>query len=99
VYCLLEVLRVLSAKHSDWNLLSLIGTHLFICCRHDDDPAGDIHCQVGSDCGYAGGDNGYSDELDCGIRIHASAGATVNLHFTQMNLEGGKHIKSLSFDK
>lgn len=56
---------------------------------HDDDPAGDIHCEHDLDCGLAGGDNGYSDNLDCGVRLHAGQGETVNLHFTQMNLEGG----------
>jgi hypothetical protein len=31
---------------------------------------------------------GYGDNLDCGVRIRAPAGATVNLHIVQMNLEG-----------
>lgn len=29
------------------------------------------------------------DNLDCGVRIRAPKGQTVNVHFTQMNLEGG----------
>lgn len=33
---------------------------------------------------YLSGDN-----LDCGVRIRAPKGQTVNVHFTQMNLEGG----------
>ena len=56
---------------------------------HDDDPAGGVHCATASDCGAVGGDNGYSDDLDCGVRIHAPKDSTVNIHFTQMNIEGG----------
>ena len=36
---------------------------------HDDDPAGNVHCDDPRDCGMIGGDNGYSDNLDCGVRI------------------------------
>ena len=56
---------------------------------HDDDPAGGVHCNSPTACGAVGGDNGYGDNLDCGVRIHAPKDSTVNLHFTQMNIEGG----------
>ena len=29
------------------------------------------------------------NNLDCGVRIRAGKGETVNFHFTEMNLEGG----------
>ena len=51
---------------------------------HDDDP---------TDGNVVAGDNtyqqGYGDNLDCGVRIRARKGETVNIHFTEMNLEGG----------
>jgi hypothetical protein len=56
---------------------------------HDDDPAGNVQCTNPNDCGGVGGDNGYSDNLDCGVRIRAPKDSTVNIHFTQMNIEGG----------
>ena len=32
---------------------------------------------------------GYSDNMDCGVRIHADQpGQRINLHFSQLNLEG-----------
>ena len=56
---------------------------------HDDSVHEVRHCVNAQDCGTEGGNNGYGDNLDCGVRIHAPKGATVNVHFTQMNLEGG----------
>lgn len=58
---------------------------------HDDAPGGAVNCQNGG-CGSGTGGaaaNGYGDNLDCGVRIRAPKGATINVHFTQMNLEGG----------
>lgn len=58
-----------------------------------DDAVGNTHCDKPGDCGGAdpkGGanKNGYSDNLDCGVRLHAPRGYTINVHFTQMNIEG-----------
>ena len=56
---------------------------------HDDAPAR-VNCQNGG-CGTTGDSaaTGYGDNLDCGVRIRAPKGSTINLHFTQMNLEAG----------
>ena len=48
---------------------------------HDDDPT-----DVVSQSEYT---TGYGNNLDCGVRIRAGKGETVNFHFTEMNLEGG----------
>jgi hypothetical protein len=59
-----------------------------------DDQVGHVQCgSVGAKCGHldakGGADiNGYSDDLDCGVRLHAPRGQTINVHFTQMNIEG-----------
>lgn len=58
-----------------------------------DDAIGNKHCVNAHDCGGLdpkGGSNinGYSDNLDCGVRLHAPKGQTINVHFTQMNIEG-----------
>ena len=61
---------------------------------HDDAPDGDVDCSSGH-CGdwTALGAAGYSDNMDCGVRIHAEQpGQKINLHFTQLNLEGPAHI-------
>jgi hypothetical protein len=52
---------------------------------HDDD--------VSTGTSYENGvaqqhNQGYGDNLNCGVRIRAPPGATVNLHIVQMNLEG-----------
>ena len=47
---------------------------------HDDD----VHTSKS----YNDGGKSYGDNLDCGVRIRAGKGGTVNLHIVQMNLEG-----------
>lgn len=58
-----------------------------------DDMVGNRHCTTARDCGGTDGkggkdQNGYSDNLDCGVRLRAKKGETINVHFTQMNIEG-----------
>jgi hypothetical protein len=54
-----------------------------------DDATAHVDCSTGI-CNHADKThthNGYSDNLDCGVRIRAPKGATINLHISQMNLE------------
>ena len=53
---------------------------------HDDDPAGDILCKESSDCGMIGGDNGYADDLDCGVR--SDEGGAFSLSHVENPCEG-----------
>jgi hypothetical protein len=36
---------------------------------------------------FGGGNMGYRDNADCGVRIRGDAGSTINFHLVQMNLE------------
>lgn len=48
---------------------------------HDDAPGGAVNCQNGG-CGSGTGGaeaNGYGDNLDCGLRIRAPKGQTINV--------------------